>query len=205
MPEVATALLVDGWDSPALRRAAGADGDDPEQQRDGFRRALEELDQLPLTPEEAAARLTSFWAKRILDHEVPRSKALRRSGLFTVTNGVSFDDESFWGYGTLDPGEYAAPGDLRASHTRTGREMARNPRRLTAGEFRIRLKGASRSMPTGRSHRTRSEPLRAASTRGRAGRRTSVIAGLLLSAPLGEKRKPTAPFSEHVWDGRAVD
>jgi hypothetical protein len=55
-----------------------------------------------------------------------------------------------------------------------------------------------RSSPTARtrcSQRTRSEPLRAASTRARAGRRTSVIAGLLLSAPLGEKRKLTTAFT----------
>jgi hypothetical protein len=41
VPDVATALLADGWDSPALRLAAGAEGDDPADRRACFRRALE--------------------------------------------------------------------------------------------------------------------------------------------------------------------
>lgn len=56
LPETATTLLIEGHDSLSLRRAAGSDHVDPDEQRRVFREALFELGQLPLTHEEVGAQ-----------------------------------------------------------------------------------------------------------------------------------------------------
>jgi hypothetical protein len=63
-----------------------------------------------VTPEEVATRLTSFWADRILRGEVPPLEGAQALWVLQRQFGISFDDESFWGYGAFDPDEYAAPG-----------------------------------------------------------------------------------------------
>ena len=60
LPAAATSLLAEGHDSSALRRAAGADQAEPEDQRRAFRKALIELGELPITPSEGRFPLVSL-------------------------------------------------------------------------------------------------------------------------------------------------
>jgi hypothetical protein len=110
MPAVATQLLSEGWDSPGLRLAAGADGEDSSEQRATFALALAELDQLPLAADELAARFTTFWALRVVRGEVEPLVAARELWVLARHDGVQFSDDSFWAWGALDADEYAGPG-----------------------------------------------------------------------------------------------
>lgn len=123
MSLVAAKLLEEGWDAPALRLAAGAEHEDSVEQRARFRLALEQLGELPLASEEVAARLTTLWAERVLRDDVEPLAAARVLWLLSREYGVQFSDDSFWGWGTLDPDEYAAPG-VREAYERDIRETA---------------------------------------------------------------------------------
>jgi hypothetical protein len=123
VPDVATRLLELGWDSRTLRQAAGADRETPEAQRTLMRAALEELDQLPLTPEDVAVRFTTYWAERLLRGDVAPLDAAGELWLLSHRHGVEFPEDSFWAWGTLDPDEYAAPG-LQEAYERDIRQAA---------------------------------------------------------------------------------
>src|SRR4051812_45269688 len=70
LADAAASLLAEGHDSPTLRVAAGADHDEPDEQRSLFRKALIELGELPLTPSEVGSRLFRLWAQRIVSETV---------------------------------------------------------------------------------------------------------------------------------------
>jgi hypothetical protein len=123
IPEVATLLLEHGWDSPALRVAAGADNAGPEEQRASMQAALYELDQLPIGPEEVAARFTTHWAKRLLRGDVAPLDAAGQLWLLWHRHAIQFPEDSFWAWGTLDPDEYAAPG-VKEEYERDIRDAA---------------------------------------------------------------------------------
>jgi hypothetical protein len=86
-------LLEHGWDSPALRVAAGADNAEPEEQRASMQAALEELDQLPIGPEEVAARFTTHWAKRLLRGDVAPLDAAGQFWLLSHSHGIRFPED----------------------------------------------------------------------------------------------------------------
>jgi hypothetical protein len=123
IPDVATRLLELGWDSSTLRQAAGAAHEAPEEQRTLMLAALEELDQLPLTQEEIAARFTTHWAERLLSGEVAPLDAAGQLWLLSRHHGVEFPDDSLWAWGALDPEEYGAPG-VQEAYERDIREAA---------------------------------------------------------------------------------
>jgi hypothetical protein len=84
LPAAATALLMSGLDSPALRQAAGADHADPDDQRVLFREALVELGELPLTAQEVGSRLFRLWAQRIADKTVTPLEGARAMWLLEI-------------------------------------------------------------------------------------------------------------------------
>lgn len=117
IPAAAVSLMEHGWDSPSLRLAAGSDRDEPDQQRAWMRAGLEELDQLPITPDEVAARFTTHWAKRVVSGEVEPLDAAGELWRLIIRHDVTLPDDSLWARGALDPDEYAAP-EIKAAYER---------------------------------------------------------------------------------------
>lgn len=107
LPGTATSLLVEGHDSPWLRRAAGADQADPDEQRQLFRRALSELGELPLTRPEVGTRLFRLWAERITSGAVTPLEGARAMWLLEIDYDVVLPDPMSE-YGALDESDFPA-------------------------------------------------------------------------------------------------
>jgi hypothetical protein len=71
LPMLAANLLVDGYDTPALREAAGVSSYDSDNARSTFRQALTELGLTELPESEAWWQLAKHTAQRIVDGELP--------------------------------------------------------------------------------------------------------------------------------------
>jgi hypothetical protein len=123
MPQAAIDLLVAGFDSPALRLAAGLDGADPREQRATFGKALEELGELPLTREEVGRRLFRLWAERIDAGEVEPLDGARALWHLETRCDVQLPDR-LGEYGALDSDDLSDP-EVERAYRREVREAAR--------------------------------------------------------------------------------
>lgn len=115
MPQAAVDLLAAGLDSPALRRAAGYDHADPQEQRAIFRQALEELGELPLTAKEMGRRLFRRWAERIVADDVEALEGARALWLLEIDYDVELPDP-LRHYGALDSEDFSSGGIEQAYH-----------------------------------------------------------------------------------------
>lgn len=122
IPATATALMVAGLDSPGLRRAAGADHADPEDQRSLFRQALLELGELPLSPEQVGSGLFRLWAERIVDGVVSPLEGARAMWLLEIDYDVVLP-ATMSQYGALDEDDFPTS-DVEQAYERDIREAA---------------------------------------------------------------------------------
>ncbi|MDP5228204.1 MULTISPECIES: hypothetical protein [Arthrobacter] len=87
LPDVATELLVMGYDSPTLRELAGLPPGDRSDAAELWEAAREELGFRPETDEEAARFLLRHWAQEIAEGRlevVPGSRRMLRVGWFPL-------------------------------------------------------------------------------------------------------------------------
>ena len=83
MPDVATSLLVAGYDSPSLREAAGLSADDPITLREVFSAGLKELGVWLESRDQAAVHVAAELAKDYLMGQLPiRSLVTEICGLW---------------------------------------------------------------------------------------------------------------------------
>src|SRR3954447_5199858 len=90
---------------PTLRVAAGADHDEPDEQRSLFRKAVIELGELPLTPSEVGSRLFRLWAQRIVSETVSPLEGARAIWTLEIDYDVVLPD-SMSEYGALDESDF---------------------------------------------------------------------------------------------------
>lgn len=91
LPGIATQMLVDGLDTPALREMAGLDlaPYDPRDARDIFVRVLEEADQPLVTGAQAVTVATAFLAAMVMAGRMPEQDATHCFYLLAIATEYS--------------------------------------------------------------------------------------------------------------------
>jgi hypothetical protein len=128
IPDIAVALLEDGADTPTLRRLAGLTSLELSEAHDLFRKALQELGRRRPTRDEAARRVATHLASRVLSNGAD----LRRLATEGARLAVAFDyHEDLMPYYRADD-EYDIPG--WKDRVEVDAELVESARRLLGTE-----------------------------------------------------------------------